>query len=430
MKLTSNDIEIINSLGPYNHSVWRKGKIVVTQEEVIEGRADFLVLKIREVITKNFSIAQIRKMSIVDIGCYDGYILQQLADLPFKKMVGIEPRQKNIDKGKGIRKVLGIKEKIHFKRNTLENLGNEKFDIVMCIGVLHHVESISVAIKKLDSICNKMMILENLCIPSIHITDKFKVDIEMKDVIYKNENLCGITGQKFESSYYDGSTASTSVISIPSIETMMMHLSSLSHTKFTVAASPEDFSKAMKKNTRPSKEVLIYSLKESESVSSTVKNTIYKYESGMIKTSLNNDLIKILYDKYVLDKEIIKVEHNHKIVFEYIDGISDKLPTLPGLQKDASHEIIKSLRFNKVDKINFEYAKMQYLNKELKNSINTLEKIVQKINSDWRTCYRAFFLLSQIYYELKNPILSKKYFKLCKSCNPDYPLISSMSLNK
>jgi hypothetical protein len=150
----------------------------------------------------------------------------------------------------------------------------------------------------------------------------------------------------------------------------------------------------------------------------------------MIKTSLNNDLIKILYDKYVLDKEIIKVEHNHKIVFEYIDGISDKLPTLPGLQKDASHEIIKSLRFNKVDKINFEYAKMQYLNKELKNSINTLEKIVQKINSDWRTCYRAFFLLSQIYYELKNPILSKKYFKLCKSCNPDYPLISSMSLNK
>jgi hypothetical protein len=52
-----------------------------------------------------------------------------------------------------------------------------------------------------------------------------------------------------------------SFISIPSIETMMMHLSSLGHTKFEVSVSLEDFSRAMKKNTRPSKEVLIYSLK-------------------------------------------------------------------------------------------------------------------------------------------------------------------------
>ena len=38
-------------------------------------------------------------MSIADIGCYDGWILHELSDLPFKRMVGIEPRQKNIDKG-------------------------------------------------------------------------------------------------------------------------------------------------------------------------------------------------------------------------------------------------------------------------------------------------------------------------------------------
>jgi hypothetical protein len=59
--------------------------VVVTQEEVLAGRADFLISKIREVVSKNFFVAQIRKMSIVDIGCYDGYILQQLTDLPFKK---------------------------------------------------------------------------------------------------------------------------------------------------------------------------------------------------------------------------------------------------------------------------------------------------------------------------------------------------------
>lgn len=262
MKLNKEEIELINCFGPFNHSVWKKGKIVITQEEVLAGRADFLVSKIKNIIKKNFTMTEIKKMSIVDIGCYDGYILQQLTDLPFKKMVGIEPRQKNIDKGKNIRKLLGIKEGIQFKRNTLEDLGKQSYDIVLCIGVLHHVESISTAIRKLDSICKKMLIVENLCIPSMHLTDSFKVDIEMKDIIYKGENLCGITGQKFESSYYDGSAALTTVVSIPSIETMMMHFISLGHNNFSIAATPNDFSKAMSKNTRPSREVLIYSLKE------------------------------------------------------------------------------------------------------------------------------------------------------------------------
>ena len=39
-------------------------------------------------------------MSIIDVGCYDGWILHQLSNLPFNQMVGIEPREKNIIKGK------------------------------------------------------------------------------------------------------------------------------------------------------------------------------------------------------------------------------------------------------------------------------------------------------------------------------------------
>ena len=84
-----------------------------------------------------------------------------------------------------------------------------------------------------------------MVIPSEHITDKFKIDIEMKDVIYSKESLCGLTGQKFESNYYDGSAASTTVISIPSIETMIMYLKNLGHFNFSIVASPEDFTKIM-----------------------------------------------------------------------------------------------------------------------------------------------------------------------------------------
>lgn len=428
MKLTKDEAELINSFGPFNHSVWKKDNIVVTQEEVLAGRADFLVSKIREIIVNNFSIEEISKMSIVDIGCYDGYILQQLTDLPFKKMVGVEPRQKNIDKGKAIRKILGIEEKILFKKSTLEDLEKQNFDIVLCIGVLHHVESISTAIRKLDSICKKMLILENLCIPSKHITDSFKVDIEMKDVIYKAEDLCGITGQKFESSYYDGSAASTTVVSIPSIETMMMHLSSLGHTNFSVAATPDDFSKAMNKNTRPSKEVLIYSLKENKK--NNIDNTIVKYESGLLNTYLDKDIIYPLYQKYVLRKELAGIQPDIQNIIAYIEGTTNVTGVEKKIIDEYSIEIIRNMRFNTIDKISFEYAKIKYQNKEFAEGITVLNTVVQKLNSDWRTCYRSFFLLSQIYKKLKKVNMATKYINLCKSCNPDYPMLFNCNFSK
>lgn len=422
MKLKKESIELINSYGPFNHSVWRKGDLAVTHEEVLAGRADFLVAKIRKIITDNFSTDEIKKMSIVDIGCYDGYILQQLSDLPFKKMTGVEPRQKNIDKGKRIRKILGIQEKVNFKRNTLEDLNNQRFDIVLCIGVLHHVESISTAIRKLDSLCKKALILENLCIPSKHITNSFKVDIEMKDVIYKTENLCGLTGQKFESSYYDGSAASTTVVSIPSIETLIMHLNSLGHSKVEIAATPDDFSKAMKKNTRPSREVLMYSLK-GKVEEARLDNAIFDYEAGLLNTCLSAKVIEPIYRRYVLKDTKRITDRSVNNIMKYIDG-KIGVDDIGSLQSDPySFEILKNMRFYTNDKVAFEFAKLKYQEGNPKEAIEVLEKIVQKLNSDWRTCYRSFYLLSKIYKNLKQLELAKKYLKLCATCNPDYPML-------
>lgn len=41
--------------------------------------------------------------------------------------------------------------------------------------------------------------LNNLVLISDRIADKFKIDI--KDIIYTNESLCSLIGQKFESIY-------------------------------------------------------------------------------------------------------------------------------------------------------------------------------------------------------------------------------------
>lgn len=424
MSFSNQEIELINSYGPFNHSVWEKNGFKFSNEEVLEGRANFLVYKIKELIELNYSLEQIKEMSIIDIGCYDGFILHQLSHLPFKKMIGVEPRAKNIEKGRGIRKILGIEEIVDFQCSTLEELDeNIKFDIVICIGVLHHVESISNAINKLDRICQKMLVLNNLVLSSDHITDKFKVDIEMKDIIYSNESMCGLTGQKFESNYYDGSAASTSVISIPSIETMIMYLKSLGHHKFSIVASPEDFSKVLVKNIRPSKEVLLYSLKTDNNVNSNVLEVIYKYENGIMNTILEEDLVKGIYEYYVSGIKNDEIYNKHKLIFDYIEGFNNEVLTKIDDYRISEIEIIKTLRYNTRDKVTFEYAKIKVFNNLLLDSISLLEQVVQKINSDWRTCYRSFFLLSKIYSLLNDDSTSNRYYKLCKQCNPEFPLL-------
>ena len=61
-------------------------------------------------------------MSIADVGCYDGWLIEHLADLPFRRFVGFEPRQRNIDKGKAVRRILKIPSKVEYRQASLDGL--------------------------------------------------------------------------------------------------------------------------------------------------------------------------------------------------------------------------------------------------------------------------------------------------------------------
>jgi len=95
---------------------------------------------------------EIKSFSLVDIGCYDGYLTAEIEKaLPFKRIVGVEPRLKNIDKGKKIRKYLNLTTSIEFRQGDIDLIANEgeAFDIVFCSGVLHHIENVTEVLKKL-----------------------------------------------------------------------------------------------------------------------------------------------------------------------------------------------------------------------------------------------------------------------------------------
>ena len=89
----------------------------------------------------------------------------------------------------------------------------------------------------------------------------------------------------------------------------------------------------------------------------------------------------------------------------------------------TKQEIIKNLKYNPPDKLGLELGKILFHSGELKEAVNVLEEIVQKINADWRCVYRSFHLLNQIYTKIGNVKKADKYKKLCYDANPMLNLI-------
>jgi len=410
--LSSEQIEFINAHGPYSMAIWRSGKIAIGDEELLAGRASFIAERVRRAILQTFNLDEIRGLSIIDVGCYDGWLLHQLSDLPFARMVGLEPREKNIAKGKVVREALAIPTRVEFEVGGLESLGTEQFDILICSGVLYHVESIPAALRQLRSACRKMIFIESRCLSSRHITAGLRHEMEMRDIAYKFHDLqCGVIGHKFESSYHDGSATSASVVSVPTVETLLMYLEMLRFEKIEVVADPETYRNAVWKNRRPLGGVCISALVPAQSapVVSEERTWIDTYESRLAATVLSADLLKWL-------SAILHLRTPSVLLHQF-------LRMAARLQKDEyAREILANLQYSPRDKLALEQGKRLYGDGRYEESIAVLQSVTRKINADWRAVFRSCALLSLCYANIGKAEQSERYRSLCLTCNPRYPI--------
>lgn len=427
--LRPDEIERINAYGPYNHAVWSAGEMRITHEEQLQGRGEFLVQRIRECLTSRFRPEELRTMSILDIGCYDGWILHQLSDLPFARMVGVEPRERNLRKGQVIREILGLSTRVEFRVGDLESLGQEPFDIVLCTGVLHHVESPAAALRRLHAVCRRLLILETICLSSRHLTKAAQTELELKDLVYGYKpRLCGLSGQKFESSYSDGSTITLGVVSIPSLESLRMYLDVVGFEEVTILADPASYRAAVWRDRRDCQAVCLCAAVKPMTVSGADEAAwIRDYESRLASTVLDRAWLEPLYGRWCLAQRPSRLPWLARLIDWYL-----RAPTwlaawlrrgwlIQQLGDPSVQEIVKNLRFNPPDKLRLEYAK--WLSREGKDdeAIAVLRGITEKLNADWRSVYRAFDLLAQLHAQAGRLAEARRYARLGEVCNPRYP---------
>jgi 2-polyprenyl-3-methyl-5-hydroxy-6-metoxy-1,4-benzoquinol methylase len=449
-------MRLLNAHGPYEHGIWNSGEISIESVQRLSGTLLFfrrsfeLVDKISEKLLEVFSYEELKGKSILDIGCYDGWILHQLdKKFSFSRAVGVEPRKKNIQKGIFARTYYGINSNIEVHEgsiNSLDSLFPEiSFDIVLCLGTIHHVESTPEAIRNIAKKSSDILVLDSMVI------DRPKKDakrilnlLNLKDIVYLESKYEWATAAyKFESPYFDGSAAEAQIVNVPEERLIRMSLSLLGFQVLAAIAPEKNFYNKKYQKLRGVKESFIFARKDytSNLKESAWKAKVQLYESiftfGLLELEILSYWINLLKLQNLQNKVSVKslVQKNwlkSKILFHYSKNPTSKWLTLFVRGLDISKvdlEILSAISRSPRDKILLELAKHGIINKRYEVAIEILERILDSEGADWRSFYRAAYLLSIIHLITNNSPRQSEFKELLLISNSDWPLTDAEGLN-
>jgi SAM-dependent methyltransferase len=99
-----------------------------------------------------------KKLRVVDLGCLEGGYAVEFAKLGFDTL-GIEAREDNLQKCEYVKSNLGLTN-VNFVKDDVRNLANYgKFDIVLCYGLLYHLNDPIAFLKTVSECTNKLLFL-------------------------------------------------------------------------------------------------------------------------------------------------------------------------------------------------------------------------------------------------------------------------------
>ena len=443
------DLELLNAHGPYDHGLWNElseDQLDVNSYTggIFHKRSRHLVSKIAKVLTDNYSSEELSKMTIADVGCYDAWILVSLSKIiNFKTAVGIEPRLKNIQKGIEARRIYNVTTTVEFIQSDIDNLqnvlGNRTFDIVLCLGTLHHVDSTPRAIHNLGKLTNDFLIVDTMIIEKPNMKEEKKILelLNLKDISYLNSAKdWAIAAFKYETPYFDGSAFQNSIVNVP--EERLVHMSLNMENFETINIDRPDevaYAKEFQK-IRGVKELILFAKKRhqlsAEDQLNGWKNKAKEHEQIYCFTICNlNMLRKLAVPLSVKIEE--SVANNLKTRLPIKDFLVLQIGKNPFSKKaqliqkflkleTSMLEVVFNISRSPYEKLSLEISKNLIVQGNFVEAKVLLIKICTKANADWRAFYRACYLLVLIGKETNDEELVDHYSNLLKIANSEFPL--------
>ena len=140
---------------------------------------------------------------------------------------------------------------------------------------------------------------------------------------------------------------------------------------------------------------------------------------------LPRPFLEPFYQFYCLNNSEVTFGGNLEAVQNYLNSAngqsSIEASDLPdGHQGKFGLEIVMNWRYSPSDKIGLEYGKLLKHEEKLDESLEVLSAITTRLNADWRSAYRSFHLISEIYTQQNNTAEASKYKDFCLQSNPKY----------
>lgn len=452
MNKNSVDIEYINALAPFDHGIWEAGssngnEIKVGVGSLFSERSIWLVEKIVSYLTDKFSLAELETMSVLEVGSYDGWVLTQICKkIKFASVIGVEARKKNIRKGEVGRQLADVVTQAKFIEGNINDIGNifpdQYFNIVICLGMLHHVSSTYDAISALCHRSKDIVIIDSMIIPELQ-ADSTTIEpyVNTKDIVYYGEDKTwSIAAFKFESPYGDGSRPNFGIVNVPSARLIEMSLSGSGFGRRTTLGSEQDFYSDSKQNLRGVKELLLVAHRDKDraSIDSQWTEKIGIVENIFCHTSLPDVFILALAETLSNSNElsikqevkavtsISKDKHVEELVGVLaVDGLSEslKLNLLSSINelKEVHVEIASVIFRSPFEKTIFEISKFFLAKDHPLLAIKYLQLVVSRPGCDWWVFYRSCYLLRKSFQLIGDEKQSQHYSELLLLSNENFP---------
>ena len=102
---------------------------------------------------------KVNKMSLLEIGCNEGYLSMNHKKLGFKSILGVDLKQNAVDRANLIKKYYGLQNIAYSKKNIETLNSKKKFDIVTANGLLYHLSDIIGVMEKISNFTKDILII-------------------------------------------------------------------------------------------------------------------------------------------------------------------------------------------------------------------------------------------------------------------------------
>lgn len=188
-------------------------------------------------INRHFVSFNEKKMEAIDLACHQGWFSSQLVKTGFENVLATDARENHIADAELIFKALDQSGKIRTLQSDVHSLDTGmlgKFDLVLCFGLIYHLENPVGALRKAFELCKNVCLIETQIAPG----QNGFVDYGSYRFVKQIEASFVVIDETHET---HGSEASTQGIClVPNLEGLIWILKKIGFSRVEVLPVPAD----------------------------------------------------------------------------------------------------------------------------------------------------------------------------------------------